>query len=227
MWSVAGALYAAMSKGAGNRTVGTFLFALISAIQCGHDVTHASSTALAVVELAKCTVKEPELVKKIVIDLGVRYTSQSPKVIAKAAVAARALMLEIGAFFGGAQMGEFLSDLRLDGAAFEASIFPTIAKRPKLPEVYYGDWGVHGGGLTISRDGTAFGYGHDGFTASGEFIYDMEDYRIVASPDGKDGIVTLTKSYYGVFTGTGGDRQHVQQEPNPYPQYPSREHVAM
>jgi hypothetical protein len=226
MWSVAGALYAVMSKGAGSKTAGTFLLALISTIQCGQDVTHANSPALAVVELAKCSVKEPDLVKNIVIDLGVRYTSQSPKVIAKAAVAARTVMLEIGAFFGGAQIGEFLSDLRLDGAAFEASIFPTIPKRLKLPEVYYGEWGVHGGGLTVSRDGTAFGWGHDGFTASGQFIYGMDEYRIVASTEGKDGIVTLTKSYYGVFTGDARDRDHVQRQPDPYPQYPSTTHIG-
>lgn len=224
-WTVAGALYAAISKGAGTNTVGAFLFAVVGAIQCGHDVKQSGTPALAVAELARCAVKAPEAVKNVVIDLGVKYTSQSPKVIAKAAVAARAVMLEIGAFFTGAQIGEFLGDLRVNGAAFEAHIFPTIPKRPKLPDVYYGEWGVHGGGLLISRDGTAFGWGHDGFTSSGDFLYGMSEYRMVASADGKSGIVTLTKTYYGVFTGSFS-RQHVRTVPNPNPQYPGSEQIG-
>jgi hypothetical protein len=80
---------------------------------------------------------------------------------------------------------------------------------------YYGSWRVHGGGLTVNRDGTALDGNHVGNTAEAGFIYEIDVYRIAPSPDGTYAVLTATDVYWGVYNGAG----QVQRLPNPDPGY--------
>ena len=78
---------------------------------------------------------------------------------------------------------------------------------------YYGRWRVHGGGLTVNRDGTALGNNHVGNSATGGFIYEVDDYRFAPSSDGTYAVLTTTDVFWGVFLGNG----QWQRVPNPDP----------
>jgi hypothetical protein len=80
---------------------------------------------------------------------------------------------------------------------------------------YYGRWRVHGGGLTVNRDGTAVDGNHVGNTAAAGFIYEIDVYRIAPSPDGNYAVLTVNDVYWGVYNGAG----QVQRVPNPDPSY--------
>jgi hypothetical protein len=81
---------------------------------------------------------------------------------------------------------------------------------------FYGRWRVHGGGLTVNRDGTAVGNNHVGNTADGGgFIYEIDVYRISLSADGTSAVLTTTDVYWGVYNSAG----QVQRMPNPDPSY--------
>ena len=78
---------------------------------------------------------------------------------------------------------------------------------------YYGRWRVHGGGLTVNRDGTALGNNHVGNSADGGFIYEVDDYRFAPSSDGTYAVLTTTDVFWGVSLGNG----QWQRVPNPDP----------
>jgi pimeloyl-ACP methyl ester carboxylesterase len=83
-----------------------------------------------------------------------------------------------------------------------------------LLTAYYGNWRVHGGGLTVNRDGTAVGQGHIGNTATFEFIYEVDDYRIAPSADGTYAVLTTTDVFWGVSLGNGQWRRVPNPEPS-------------
>jgi hypothetical protein len=80
---------------------------------------------------------------------------------------------------------------------------------------YYGSWRVHGGGLTVNRDGTAVDSNHVGNTAANEMIFEYDVYKITPSTDRTYAVLTATDVYWG-FYNSGGT---VQRIPNPDPSY--------
>jgi hypothetical protein len=89
-----------------------------------------------------------------------------------------------------------------------------VSPQSGLPAAYYGNWRVHGGGLTINRDGTAVGQNHVGNTASFEFIYEVDHYRIAPSSDGTYAVLTTTDVFWGVYLGNGQWQRVTNPDPS-------------
>ena len=216
-WMLAGSMYSAVSAVTGTGTDNAklaYAYSLVAALQCAHDLVKANSALERSTAFVTCLTSNAKDIFTAALDLaakaGMDTKAAAKKIPAVAAVVAAATV--------GAQIGEWLTDQTQppESRALSVSLQRVVSPQRVLPAGYYGRWRVHGGGLTMNRDGTAVGNNHVGNTADGGgFINEFDVYKITPSTDGTYAVLTTTDVYWGVNNSAG----QVQRMPNPDPSY--------
>jgi hypothetical protein len=101
---------------------------LLAAWQCLHDFGRSTDWESVRTAAYECAVSNFDDVSDLIVDLGSRLPVTEASLGAAAAAAQRALMA-IFAFSTGFTLGEYLSDLRLDRAAYDVRVFPRPVPR--------------------------------------------------------------------------------------------------
>ena len=217
-WMLAGSMYSAVSAVTGKDNAKfAYAYSLVAAMQCAHDLVKANSALERSTAFVTCLASNAKDIYAAAIDLAAK-AGMDTKAAAKKIPAVAAVSLGVAAATVGAQIGEWLADQEQPPAsrALSVSLQRVVSPQRVLPAAYYGNWRVHGGGLTVNRDGTALGANHVGNTSTGGgFIYEIDVYRISPSPDGTYAVLTTTDVYWGVYNSAG----QVQRMPNPDPSY--------
>jgi hypothetical protein len=122
------------------------------------------------------------------------------------------VLVELAAFVVGAQIGEAISDMRLDRAAFQLSVFV----KP-LPPSFVGRWYVHGSQFLISSTTRGYEVSNAGQCGPGDILdpnrpwcEEQVDYRFRLSADGRSLYAAVT-SVRVVESGTGRPHPEVQR----------------
>ena len=208
-WMLAGSMYSAVSAVTGkDNDKFAYEYSLVAALQCAHDLVKANSALERSAAFVTCLASNAKDIYVAAINLAAK-AGMDTTAATKAIPAVAAVSLGVAAASVGAQIGEWLTDQTQppESRALSVSLNP-------LPlAAYYGRWRVHGGGLTVNRDGTALGNNHVGNSADGGFIYEVDDYRIAPSSDGTYAVLTTTDVFWGVYLSNG----QWQRVPNPDP----------
>jgi hypothetical protein len=214
-WMLAGSMYSAVSAVTGKDNAKfAYAYSLVAALQCAHDLVKANSGPERSTAFVTCLASNAKDIYTAAIDLAAK-AGMDTKVAATKIPAVAAVSFGVAAASVGAQIGEWFNDQTQppESRALSVSLQRVMSPQRVLPEAYYGPWRVHGGGLTVNRDGTALGNNHVGNTASFEFIYEVDHYRIAPSSDGTYAVLTTTEVFWGVPLGNGQWRR----VPNPDP----------
>jgi hypothetical protein len=216
-WMLAGSMYSAVSAVTGKDNVKfAYAYSLVAALQCAHDLVKANSALERSTAFVTCLTSNAKDIYSAALDLAAK-AGMDTKAAAKAIPAVAAVSLGVAAASVGAQIGEWLADQEQppESRALSVSLQRVVSPQRVLPAAYYGNWRVHGGGLTVNRDGTALGANHVGNTAANEMIFEYDVYKVTPSTDGTYAVLTTTDVYWGVYNSAG----QVQRMPNPDPSY--------
>ena len=195
-WMLAGSMYSAVSAVTGKDNAKfAYEYSLVAALQCAHDLVKANSALERSTAFVTCLTSNAKDIYSAALDLAAK-AGMDTKAAAKKIPA---VALGVAAATVGAQIGEWLADQEQPPASRALSV--SLNALPLA--AYYGRWRVHGGGLTVNRDGTALGNNHVGNSADGGFIYEVDDYRIAPSSDGTYAVLTTTDVFWGVSLGNG------------------------
>jgi hypothetical protein len=214
-WMLAGSMYSAVSAVTGNDKL-AYAYSLVAALQCVHDQVGANSALERSTAFITCMASNAEDIYAAAINLAVK-TGMDTTAATKAIPAVAAVSLGVAAASVGAQIGEWLADQEQPPAsrALSVSLQRVVSPQSVLPAAYYGTWRVHGGGLTVNRDGTALGYDHVGNTAANEMIFEYDVYKITPSTDGTYAVLTATDVYWSVGFDPGAGRVRRMANPDP------------
>jgi hypothetical protein len=208
-WILAGWLYGELDKIAPEESFLGYVLTLAAIVNCGTELSSATGVAESIGALARCLTDDPEKTRKVFIDLAARAApTASSKALATVGVAVQKALMELQAFLIGAQIGELTSDLRMVPAARRFSVF---VEPP--PPTFYGEWTVHGGGVTFRSDGTGTAFNHVGFTPGGEWLNEVQTLRTRLSTDGRVLNVSVVEDHFETI-----DRQGVPHRYQPSPQ---------
>ena len=210
-WMLAGSMYSAVSAVTGKDNAKfAYAYSLVAALQCAHDLVKANSALERSTAFVTCLASNAKDIYVAAINLAAK-AGMDTTAATKAIPAVAAVSLGVAAASVGAQIGEWLTDQTQPPESRALSV--SLNEVPLA--AFYGKWRVHGGGLTVNRDGTAVDGNHVGNTPTGGFIYEIDVYRISPSPDGTSAVLTATDVYWGVYNSAG----QVQRMPNPDPRY--------
>ena len=190
-------------------------FALIDVAQCGHDVTSRLS-ADRILGALTCAVEHADAARVVFVDVALKAApSAAPETIARAAARFQEVLMVIAAAKLGAQIGEAISDRRLDRAAWLFNAYPKMKRNPLLPFVH--DWGRHGESLTVHADGTGVWSGRtydEDFNNPSDHGMNMEQatLRLNVAADGKTLLATVltVTTTYGDGTPRPGGKTYVK-----------------
>jgi hypothetical protein len=215
-WMLAGSMYSAVSAVTGKDNAKfAYAYSLVAALQCAHDLVKANSALERSTAFVTCLASNAKDIYAAAVDLAAK-AGMDTTAATKAIPAVAAVSLGVAAASVGVQIGEWLTDQTQppESRALSVSLRRVVSPQRVLPAAYYGRWRVHGGGLSVNRDGTAVGNNHVGNTADGGgFIYEVDDYRIAPSSDGTYAVLTTTDVFWGLPLGNG----QWQRVPNPDP----------
>jgi hypothetical protein len=216
-WLVGGLLYDALDA-ATEDGYGAVLFALVSVLQCGKDLTDrvfSLDPAGAIADVLTCAGKNSDLIVKRYIQVAQGSGSR----IAKTAVVLQRVLKVIAAAQLGAWIGEVLSDRRIDAAARKFFAYP----KPPPVGAFAGTWHVHGATLVVSRLGKGSIHNNIGpcsdysdgvFPGTGQMCNEVPLLDFSLSADGKVLTATVTKVKYQTWEGRWLPDFHPQDAPS-------------
>jgi hypothetical protein len=204
-WGLVGALYYLITNALGEANRGAhILFAFAAVLQCGQDLGGQRTATGLAGALQRCATDNRREIADLVVELGARFTQLSSTELARLARNAWKVLVELAAFVVGAQIGEAFSDMRLDPAAFQVSVFA----KP-LPPSFVGQWSVHGSQFFISSPTQGYEVSNAGSCGPGDILdpnrarcEERVDYQFRLSTDARSLQATVT-SVRVVESGTG------------------------